>query len=147
VLDGYDLIYETYGTLNADKTNAILVATRCLAPIMLPVFIQGRRNTPAGGQHDRPRQADRHERFFVVGLNNLGGCHGSTGPSSIDPKTGRPYGAAFPIVTVEDWVESQARLADRLGIETFAAIMGGSLGGIRCCPGASCIRSACAMPW
>jgi homoserine O-acetyltransferase len=70
-------------------------------------------------------------RFFVIGVNNLGGCHGSTGPSSISPKTGRPYGASFPVVTVEDWVETQARLATRLGIERFAAVMGGSLGGMQ----------------
>jgi homoserine O-acetyltransferase len=70
-------------------------------------------------------------RFFVVGVNNLGGCHGSTGPSSINPQTGRPYGAEFPFVTVEDWVEAQARLADFLGIESFAAIMGGSLGAMQ----------------
>ncbi|HSO07556.1 MAG TPA: homoserine O-acetyltransferase, partial [Pelomicrobium sp.] len=70
-------------------------------------------------------------RLFVVGVNNLGGCHGSTGPASIDPSTGKPWGGAFPVVTVEDWVASQARLADRLGIERFAAILGGSLGGMQ----------------
>ena len=71
------------------------------------------------------------EKFFVIGLNNLGGCHGSTGPISINPKTGKPYGASFPVVTVEDWVESQARLADQLGIDQFAAVIGGSLGGMQ----------------
>jgi len=70
-------------------------------------------------------------KFFVVGVNNLGGCHGSTGPASINPKTGSPWGAEFPVVTVEDWVEAQARLADRLGIERFAAVMGGSLGAMQ----------------
>jgi homoserine O-acetyltransferase len=70
-------------------------------------------------------------RFFVVGVNNLGGCHGSTGPASINPSTGRPWGADFPVVTVEDWVESQARLADHLGIERFAVVMGGSLGAMQ----------------
>jgi homoserine O-acetyltransferase len=70
-------------------------------------------------------------RFFVIGLNNLGGCHGSTGPSSINPRNGKPFGASFPLVTVEDWVETQARLADRLGIHQFAAIVGGSLGGMQ----------------
>jgi homoserine O-acetyltransferase len=70
-------------------------------------------------------------RFFVVGLNNLGGCFGSTGPSSPDPKTGRPYGSSFPVVTVEDWVNVQARLADRLGIASWAAVMGGSLGAMQ----------------
>jgi len=71
------------------------------------------------------------DKFFVIGVNNLGGCHGSTGPSSIDPETGKPYGAGFPVVTVEDWVESQARLADLLGIKQFAAVLGGSLGGMQ----------------
>jgi homoserine O-acetyltransferase len=70
-------------------------------------------------------------KFFVIGLNNLGGCHGSTGPSSINPKTGQPYGADFPVITVEDWVNSQARLADLLGIRQFAAVIGGSLGGMQ----------------
>ena len=70
-------------------------------------------------------------KFFVIGLNNLGGCHGSTGPSTINPETGQPYGASFPVITVEDWVESQARLADRLGIRQFAAVIGGSLGGMQ----------------
>jgi homoserine O-acetyltransferase len=71
------------------------------------------------------------ERFFVVGVNNLGGCHGSTGPASINPSSGRPWGASFPLVTVEDWVRVQARLADRLGIQRFAAVIGGSLGAMQ----------------
>jgi homoserine O-acetyltransferase len=71
------------------------------------------------------------DRFFVIGVNNLGGCHGSTGPASINPATGRPWGSAFPLVTVEDWVEAQARLADRLGISSFAAVIGGSLGAMQ----------------
>ncbi|HET6719098.1 MAG TPA: homoserine O-acetyltransferase, partial [Rhodocyclaceae bacterium] len=70
-------------------------------------------------------------RFFVVGVNNLGGCYGSTGPMSIDPATGQPWGASFPVVTVEDWVDVQARLADRLGIGQWAAVVGGSLGGMQ----------------
>jgi homoserine O-acetyltransferase len=70
-------------------------------------------------------------RFFVVGVNNLGGCHGSTGPSSINPASGQPWGADFPIVTVNDWVHAQSRLADALGIETWAVVMGGSLGGMQ----------------
>src|SRR5690606_19326394 len=70
-------------------------------------------------------------KFFVIGVNNLGGCYGSTGPTSIDPATGKAYGASFPFVTVEDWVTSQARLADALGIARFAAVVGGSLGGMQ----------------
>ena len=71
------------------------------------------------------------DRFFVIGVNNLGGCHGSTGPLSINPDTGKPWGGDFPVVTVEDWVETQARLADHLGIAQFAAVMGGSLGAMQ----------------
>ncbi|MFH1493897.1 MAG: homoserine O-acetyltransferase [Pseudomonadota bacterium] len=128
----YELVYETYGTLNADKSNAILV---CHA-------LSGNHHV-AGyhAEHDkRPGWWDNMigsgkpidtEHFFVIGVNNLGGCHGSTGPSSINPQTGKPFGASFPVVTVEDWVETQARLADRLGIRQFAAIVGGSLGGMQ----------------
>ena len=132
VLPHYELVYETYGTLNADKSNAILV---CHA-------LSGNHHV-AGYYADDPKNVGWWEtmigpnkpidtdKFFVIGLNNLGGCHGSTGPSSIDPQTGRPYGASFPVVTVEDWVESQARLADLLGIQQFAAVLGGSLGGMQ----------------
>ena len=132
MLSSYDLVYETYGTLNADKTNAILV---CHA-------LSGNHHV-AGvyAEHDKkpgwwdnmvgPGKPIDTERFFVIGLNNLGGCHGSTGPASIDPATGQPFGSQFPLITVEDWVESQARLADSLGIRQFAAVMGGSLGGMQ----------------
>jgi homoserine O-acetyltransferase len=71
------------------------------------------------------------DRFFVVGVNNLGGCHGSTGPASINPETGQPWGSSFPVVTVPDWVNAQARLADYLGIAQWAAVAGGSLGGMQ----------------
>jgi homoserine O-acetyltransferase len=77
---------------------------------------------------DKPLDTNR---FFVVGVNNLGGCHGSTGPMSLNPATGKPWGGDFPVVTVEDWVQAQARLADHLGIRTFAAVMGGSLGAMQ----------------
>jgi len=132
VLPRYELVYETYGTLNSDKSNAILV---CHA-------LSGHHHV-AGHYADAPKNIGwwdnmigpgkpvDTDKFFVIGLNNLGGCHGSTGPSSIDPQTGKPYGASFPVVTVEDWVESQARLADLLGIQQFAAVMGGSLGGMQ----------------
>ena len=132
VLPRYDLVYETYGALNADKSNAILV---CHA-------LSGHHHV-AGYYADDPNNVGWWDtmigpgkpvdtsKFFVIGLNNLGGCHGSTGPSSINPETGKPYGAEFPVVTVEDWVESQARLADLLGIRQFAAVMGGSLGGMQ----------------
>ncbi|MBA6064493.1 homoserine O-succinyltransferase MetX [Pseudomonas mosselii] len=131
-LTSYELIYETYGTLNAAASNAVLI---CHA-------LSGHHH--AAGYHaatDRkpgwwdscigPGKPIDTNRFFVVSLNNLGGCNGSTGPSSLNPATGKPYGADFPVLTVEDWVHSQARLADRLGIQTWAAIVGGSLGGMQ----------------
>ncbi len=132
VLPRYELVYETYGALNADKSNAVLV---CHA-------LSGHHHV-AGHYADNPKNVGWWDnmigpgkpvdtnRFFVIGVNNLGGCHGSTGPASIDPETGKPYGASFPVVTVEDWVTAQARLADLLGIERFAAVMGGSLGGMQ----------------
>jgi len=132
VLSRYELVYETYGTLNADKSNAVLI---CHA-------LSGHHHV-AGYYADEPKNIGWWDnligpgkpldtnKFFVVGVNNLGGCHGSTGPSSINPDTGKPYGASFPIVTVDDWVESQARLADLLGIRQWAAVVGGSLGGMQ----------------
>ena len=132
VLDSYDLVYETYGTLNADKSNAILVCHALSGNHHVAGFHSEQEKRP--GWWDNmigPGKPVDTERFFVIGLNNLGGCHGSTGPSSPNPKTGKPYGQAFPFVTVEDWVETQARLADRLGIKSFAAVMGGSLGGMQ----------------
>ncbi|WP_296232700.1 homoserine O-succinyltransferase MetX [Pseudomonas sp. UBA4617] len=131
-LASYELVYETYGTLNASASNAVLI---CHA-------LSGHHH--AAGYHaatDRkpgwwdscigPGKPIDTNRFFVVSLNNLGGCNGSTGPSSINPATGKPYGADFPVLTVEDWVHSQVRLADRLGIQQWAAVVGGSLGGMQ----------------
>jgi len=131
-LHDYQLVYETYGELNATRSNAVLI---CHA-------LSGHHH--AAGFHDMderkpgwwdscigPGKAIDTNRFYVVSLNNLGGCNGPTGPSSINPQTGNPYGADFPVVTVEDWVNSQARLADVLGIEQWAAVVGGSLGGMQ----------------
>lgn len=131
-LNSYELVYETYGTLNPSASNAVLI---CHA-------LSGHHH--AAGYHattDRkpgwwdscigPGKPIDTNRFFVVSLNNLGGCNGSTGPSSTNPATGKPYGAEFPVLTVQDWVHSQARLADRLGIGQWAAIVGGSLGGMQ----------------
>ncbi len=125
-LPAYDLVYETYGTLNAAKSNAILV---CHA-------LSGHHHV-AGHYTEQPdnivgpgRPLDT-DRYFIVGVNNLGGCHGSTGPSTLNPATGKPWGADFPMVAVVDWVHAQARLADRLGIDSWAAVMGGSLGGMQ----------------
>jgi len=131
-LASYELVYETYGVLNADKSNAVLV---CHA-------LSGGHHV-AGYYADDPKKVGwwdnligpgkpiDTDRFFVIGVNNIGGCHGSTGPGSIDRATGHPYGAAFPVVTVEDWVASQARLMDRLGIQKLAGAIGGSLGGMQ----------------
>ena len=131
-LPAYDLIYETYGELNAQRSNAILV---CHA-------LSGHHH--AAGYHSaddkRPGWWDecigpgkpidtRH--FYVVSVNNIGGCHGSTGPMSINPETGKPWGPDFPPLRARDWVHSQARLADYLGIDCWAAIVGGSLGGMQ----------------
>jgi homoserine O-acetyltransferase len=132
VLPEYDLIYETYGTLNADKSNAILV---CHA-LSGSHHVAGRykEDDKYPGWWDNmigPGKPLDTNRFFVIGVNNLGGCSGSTGPKTINPETGKPWGSAFPVVTVDDWVVSQARLADYLGIRTFAAIVGGSLGGMQ----------------
>lgn len=131
-LDEYQLVYETYGQLNTDKTNAVLI---CHA-------LSGHHH--AAGYHSmddkRPGWWDHYigpgkpidtNQFFVVSLNNLGGCHGSTGPRSINPATGKVWGADFPMIRVRDWVASQARLADALGIESWAAVIGGSLGGMQ----------------
>ncbi len=131
-LPGYELVYETYGELNPARDNAVLV---CHA-------LSGHHH--AAGYHSEderkpgwwdecigPGKPIDTERFFVVSLNNLGGCHGSTGPTSINPATGRPWGPDFPPLRARDWVHSQARLADYLGIDCWAAVVGGSLGGMQ----------------
>jgi homoserine O-acetyltransferase/O-succinyltransferase len=132
VLDGYELVFETYGRLNDARSNAVLV---CHA-LNASHHVAGRyADDPLNvGWWDNligPGKPVDTNRYFVVGVNNLGGCHGSTGPRSVNPATGRPWGADFPVVTVEDWVETQARLADHLGIRQFAAVMGGSLGAMQ----------------
>lgn len=132
VLPRYELVYETYGTLNANKSNAILICHALSGHHHVAGYYSGDENNI--GWWDNmvgPGKPIDTDKFFVVGLNNLGGCHGSTGPSSINPETGKPFGSSFPVITVEDWVESQARLADRLGIQQFAAVVGGSLGGMQ----------------
>ena len=132
ILPQYHLMYETYGELNADKSNAVMI---CHA-------LSGHHHV--AGKHSEddkypgwwdnligPGKPLDTNKFFVIGLNNLGGCHGSSGPLSTNPVTDKTWGADFPIVTVEDWVNSQARLADYLGIKQLAAILGGSLGGMQ----------------
>ena len=131
-LASYELVYETYGALNADRSNAVLVCHALSGSHHVAGFYADDREKI--GWWDNligPGKPIDTERFFVIGVNNVGGCHGSTGPGSIDRATGHPYGAAFPVVTVEDWVVSQARLLDRLGIEKLAGAIGGSLGGMQ----------------
>ena len=131
-LTDYQLVYETYGQLNSARSNAVLI---CHA-------LSGHHH--AAGYHDEgdkkpgwweecigPGKPIDTDRFYVVSLNNLGGCHGSTGPSSINPATGECWGPDFPPLRVRDWVNSQARLADLLGVECWAAVIGGSLGGMQ----------------
>ena len=132
VLPSYDLMVETYGTLNAEKSNAILICHALSGHHHVAGYHTSQDKAP--GWWDSmigPGKPIDTDRFFVIGVNNLGGCHGSTGPSSINPETQQPYGSAFPVVLVRDWVETQARLADRLGITQFAAVIGGSLGGMQ----------------
>lgn len=131
-IGGYELVYETYGNLNAARSNAVLI---CHA-LNASHHVAGLYNDDPDsiGWWDNmvgPGKPVDTERFFVIGVNNLGSCFGSTGPMSPDPATGKPYGPDFPVLTVEDWVHAQARLADALGIERFAAVMGGSLGGMQ----------------
>ena len=132
VLDQYELVYETYGTLNSERSNAVLVCHALnAAHHVAGVYAGDPGNVGWWDNMIGPGKPVDTDRFFVIGVNNLGGCHGSTGPKSINPATGSPWGARFPLVTVEDWVNSQARLADRLGIRQFAAVMGGSLGAMQ----------------
>jgi homoserine O-acetyltransferase len=132
LMDEYELAYETYGSLNATRSNAVLVCHALNASHHVAgYYADDPRNTGWWDNMVGPGKPLDTDRFFVIGVNNLGGCHGSTGPASRNARTGKPWGADFPMVTVEDWVEVQARLADRLGIECFAAVMGGSLGAMQ----------------
>ena len=131
-LRGYSLSYETYGTLNADKTNAVLVCHALNASHHVAgVYADQPKNLGWWDNMIGPGKSLDTDRFFVIGVNNLGSCFGSTGPMNTNPDTGRVYGADFPVVTVEDWVNAQARLLDALGIQQLAAVMGGSLGGMQ----------------
>ena len=131
-LPSYELAYETYGELNAARSNAVLVCHALNASHHVAGTYENQKDSL--GWWDNlvgPGKPLDTRRFFVVGTNYLGSCFGSTGPASVNPATGKPWGADFPVVTVEDWVEAQARLADRLGIERFAAVIGGSLGAMQ----------------
>jgi homoserine O-acetyltransferase/O-succinyltransferase len=137
VLPGYELVYETYGTLNAARSNAVLVCHALNASHHVAGYhadAQGQPLPKSAGWWDNligPGKPVDTDRFFVIGVNNLGSCFGSTGPTHANPASGQPWGADFPVVTVEDWVEAQARLLDALGIEQLAAVLGGSLGGMQ----------------
>jgi len=131
-IPSYELVYETYGELNASRSNAILICHALSGDHHAAGYHATTDKKP--GWWDScigPGKPIDTNTFFVVSLNNLGGCNGSTGPNHAHPETGELYGPDFPIVTVKDWVESQARLADRLGISTWAAVVGGSLGGMQ----------------
>ncbi len=131
-LSSYDLVYETYGTLNAERSNAVLVCHALNASHHVAGTHEGKPRSEGWWDNlvgpGKPLDTDR---FFIIGVNNLGSCFGSTGPMHLNPATGRPWGADFPVVTVEDWVDAQAQVLDALGIEQLAAVIGGSLGGMQ----------------
>jgi len=128
----YDLAYETYGELNAEGSNAVLVCHALNASHHVAgVYADQPRSEGWWDNMIGPGKPVDTNRFFVIGVNNLGSCFGSTGPMHTNPDTGKVYGADFPVVTVEDWVDAQARLLDRLGISRLAAVLGGSLGGMQ----------------
>ncbi|MFZ9637985.1 MAG: homoserine O-succinyltransferase MetX [Hylemonella sp.] len=129
---GYSLTYETYGQLNPERSNAVMICHALNASHHVAGVYAGQAKSE--GWWDNmigPGKPVDTDKFFVIGVNNLGSCFGSTGPMHTNPDTGRVYGADFPVVTVEDWVNAQARLLDELGIQTLAAVMGGSLGGMQ----------------
>jgi homoserine O-acetyltransferase/O-succinyltransferase len=131
-LADYTLVYETYGVLNADRSNAVLVCHALNASHHVAGLYEG--DPKSTGWWDNmvgPGKPVDTNRFFVIGVNNPGSCFGSTGPMHTNPATGQPYGADFPVMTVEDWVDAQARLIKQLGIEQLAAVLGGSLGGMQ----------------
>ena len=128
----YNLVVETYGQLNAQKSNAILICHALNASHHV-AGVSATNPNDVGWWDNMvgPGKPVDTNQFFVIGVNNLGSCFGSTGPMSANPATGKPYGASFPVVTVEDWVNAQARVADHFQIDKFAAVMGGSLGGMQ----------------
>jgi homoserine O-acetyltransferase/O-succinyltransferase len=131
-LRDYTLAFETYGTLNADRSNAVLVCHALNASHHVAGVYEGQDKSEGWWDNmiGPGKPVDTHH-FFVIGVNNLGSCFGSTGPMHTHPDTGKVYGADFPVVTVEDWVNAQALLLDRLGITQLAAVLGGSLGGMQ----------------
>ncbi|AKH38208.1 MULTISPECIES: homoserine O-succinyltransferase MetX [Nitrosomonas] len=131
VLDNYELVYETYGELNATRSNAVLICHALSGNHHVAgVYADNPKNVGWWNNMIGPGKPIDTHKFFVIGVNNIGGCHGSTGPASINKKTDKHYGADFPMVTTVDWAETYVRLADKLGIDQFAAVVGGSLGGM-----------------
>ncbi|OIQ81828.1 homoserine O-acetyltransferase [mine drainage metagenome] len=131
-MPAYELMVETYGELDAARSNAVLICHALNASHHVAgTYGDDPKTTGWWDNMVGPGKPVDTRRFFVIGINNLGSCFGSTGPMSIDPATGQPWGSRFPVVTVEDWVDAQARVLDRLGIERLAAVMGGSLGGMQ----------------
>lgn len=132
ILPQYELAIQTYGQLNHDRSNAVLVCHALNASHHVAgIDADNPKNVGWWDNMVGPGKALDTDRFFVIGVNNIGSCFGSTGPASLNPETQKPWGASFPLLTVEDWVRAQARLADYLGIKKFAAVMGGSLGGMQ----------------
>ena len=131
-LPDFELVYETYGELNSARSNAVLICHALSGHHHAAGFNGEEDSKPGWWEYCiGPGKAIDTDHFFVVSLNNIGGCHGSTGPLSINPDSGEPYGPDFPPLRARDWVNSQAMLADRLGIECWAAVIGGSLGGMQ----------------
>lgn len=132
VLPEFELVIETYGQLNAEKSNAILIC-HALSGSHHAAGYHSEQDTKAGWWDaliGKGKAIDTN-KFFVVCLNNIGSCHGSTGPTSINPETGKIYGADFPLITIKDWVKTQVMLSDRLGIQKWHAVVGGSMGGMQ----------------
>lgn len=131
-LDGFHLIYEEYGELNADKSNAILICHALSSDHHAAGYHSMEDRKPGWWENAiGPGKVIDTNRYYVICPNNLGGCKGSSGPNQLNPATSKLWGPDFPVVTVKDWVRSQAMLADALGIEQFAAVIGGSLGGMQ----------------
>ena len=131
-LDAYDLVYETYGTLNAAKSNAVLACHALnAAHHVAGWYAEDPENLGWWDNMIGPGRAFDTERYFLICSNVLGGCRGTTGPSSIDRATSRPYGLAFPVITISDMVNAQEKLLDHLGIGHLLAVAGGSMGGMQ----------------
>jgi homoserine O-acetyltransferase/O-succinyltransferase len=125
------LAYETYGQLDEEKSNAILVAHALSGDAHVAGFHEGDKNPGWWDSMIGPGRALDTDKYFVIASNVIGGCMGSTGPSSPNPKTGKPYGSDFPIVSIRDMVDAQRHLLDHLGIQRLLSVVGGSMGGMQ----------------